>query len=226
MGKKIISFDVATKSMGVAIIELMDIVKVEDAKYISNIVSEYLPDALSELVLDYGNCQATNDIIKFEYLDVWDLSDNQGDRLNIVTPAKVLSQYLQWVDREFGAMGIMIYENQMNLNDKSRTMSHYIIYHYAMKDTMIVKMFPHEKNKIHFSPELKYQNFIKKYAKSYTANKAHSKANLQYLAKLYNLDIAHIANKNLDDVADALMQIFAYLHLAPGLNVKTSTLIY
>jgi hypothetical protein len=62
---------------------------------------------------------------------------------------------------------------------------------------------------------LAHGTFTEKYASKYTANKNHCKANFLYWLKLYSLDGLlkenGIEKKNVDDIADAFMQMFGWL---------------
>ena len=69
------------------------------------------------------------------------------------------------------------------------------------------------KNKIYFSEDLHYSNFIKRYKNNYTANKQHTKHNFLYFLKTYNLMhiVDKVKKKNLDDLADSFMQIISFI---------------
>ena len=69
------------------------------------------------------------------------------------------------------------------------------------------------KNKIYFNNELKHSTFIQKYSNNYLANKNHTKSNFLYFLKTFKLEyvIDKIKAKNIDDLADSFMQIFAFI---------------
>lgn len=101
-------------------------------------------------------------------------------------------------------------EYQMGPNHKSKEVETGIMMHFAEKNLICAK--PAFKNTIAFCPEGLYQNFIKKYSKTYDANKAHTKYNFTvFLNKLYELrpELKQNLNpKHMSDIADSFMQIF------------------
>jgi hypothetical protein len=186
---KIHSFDCAVKSMGVCTMDL--------------IVPMY-PDMYQVNELAY---HVSNKMIKISTLEVWDVK-NDG-KLKIEKIAKILKVRLDHLCQTDGIPDLMIYENQMNVNDKSRTISHFLIYHYAKSE--VVRMGPSLKNTIHLGPGLRHSDFLKKYSHPYKGNKMHCLRNFEYFCDVYNIDISHIPNKNRDDVGDAFMQTLAFL---------------
>lgn len=106
---------------------------------------------------------------------------------------------------------IVLIEYQMPPNLASRGISEQLVFHYSdLADVHLVG--PSIKNTIHFSRDLRHEIFLEKYINRYTANKAHSKINLKYWATLNKrLDLINkIPKKNLDDAADAFMQILGW----------------
>ncbi len=129
--------------------------------------------------------------------------------------ALLLKRCLNKIDAELKNAGlfwdVVLIEYQMSANDKSRCVSNQILYHYAEYKTVLVG--PSLKNKVHFAPELRHNRFIEKYASKYTANKNHTKANfLHWIEENNRKDlIANIKKKNIDDLADAFMQIVGFV---------------
>jgi hypothetical protein len=102
-------------------------------------------------------------------------------------------------------------------NNKSTAVSHNIAFYYIDQHPILVN--PKLKNKLALHRDLNFDAFVTKYKhlKSnkdaiYKARKEHSKANLLYLAEVFELDIIQGISKScLDDLADATLQVLAYL---------------
>jgi hypothetical protein len=160
-----------------------------------------------------------NNEIKLHMLEVFDLTDNR--QLTTVERTILLKQCLKNIDKniaEFGKPDTVLVEYQMSANDKSRCVSQQIIYNYCLCcPTYLVG--PSLKNKIYFADDLKHSVFMAKYATKYTANKNHTKANLLYWLKKNNQEhfIKNIKKKNIDDIADAFMQILGWLNKEKGI---------
>lgn len=106
---------------------------------------------------------------------------------------------------------IVLIEYQMPPNLTSRGISEQLVFHYSgMADVHLVG--PSIKNTIYFCENLRHELFLEKYINRYTANKTHSKTNFKYWATLNKrLDLINkLPNKNLDDAADAFMQILGW----------------
>ena len=110
---------------------------------------------------------------------------------------------------------LVLVEYQMSANDKSRCISQQIIYHYV-DICEVVLVGPSLKNKICLSVDnsLSHSTFMEKYSSKYIANKNHAKANFLYWLALNNCShlIAEnqIKKRNIDDIADAFMQILGF----------------
>jgi hypothetical protein len=162
----------------------------------------------------------TEDDIKIHILKVFDLT--KGEKIDTVNRTVLLKECLNKIDKLVSASKVkpdqILVEYQMSANDKSRCVSNGILYHYScIPDTQVSLVGPTLKNKICFSDDetLDHGTFMEKYASRYTANKNHSKANFLYwleLHKCFNLiEENKIAKKNIDDIADAFMQIWGWL---------------
>lgn len=108
----------------------------------------------------------------------------------------------------------VLIEYQMNANDKSREIYHYLIYHYNEYPVHLVN--PGLKNKLDFDvPELHISNFYAKYSNMEYARKKHTIALANHYCTIMNYNSPEIMNtvrnSKEDDCADALMQIVAYL---------------
>ncbi len=106
----------------------------------------------------------------------------------------------------------VLIEYQMSANYQANSVFNQIYYEFAEFQPVVVN--PCYKNKIYFSSELTYSKFAERYNRNYSANKAHSKENFLHFLKTFNLEdvIKNIKKKNIDDIADSFMQIFAYIH--------------
>lgn len=153
---------------------------------------------------------------KIILLKVFDLTE--GKICDTIKRARLLKICLTSIDSmlENTPPSRVLVEYQMSANDKSRCVSQQIVYHYSTL-TEVSLVGPSLKNKVCFSTDtsLNHSTFMEKYSSKYTANKNHSKANFLYWLSLNNctniLADNLIQKKNIDDAADAFLQIFGYL---------------
>ena len=160
---------------------------------------------------------------KIHILKVIDLT--KGAKIDTVGRAILLKKCLCALDTEildmkspYNTPNTILIEYQMSVNDKSRCVSNQILYHYSCINNASVHLVgPTLKNKICFSEDdsLSHGVFMEKYASKYTANKNHTKANFLYWLTKRNLNSIikenKIKKKNIDDVADAFIQIWGWL---------------
>jgi hypothetical protein len=230
---QIISFDVATKSLAVSIIsynynfaEAMTKIGVKyqeyrDYKRNSSLAGvDYISDILGKYaeLLDQVNA-IMGAMFTIEYLEVKDLIPNQKIKdTNIIERTVKLQEYLAHIDTLLPndpAQCKVLIEYQMGPNDKSRTISSQIMYHFAKYTPQgldIQLVGPTLKNKIFLlnDPNSIYSRFVEKYTTNYAANKNHSKYNFLKIIDIYGYHrlIKNIPKKNIDDIADsALMSI-------------------
>lgn len=186
-------------------------------------------DIIDDLAIAYDKKDAEkcvkliNGYVKIHLLKVFDLT--KGKKVDTVNRTYLLKECLNNIDRMVLDSGTkpeqVLVEYQMSANDKSRCVSQQIIYHYTGHPKVGVDLVgPTLKNKVCFSSDekLAHGTFMSKYASKYTANKNHCKANFLYWLKLYNLDGIlkenGIVKKNIDDIADAFMQMFGWLQFS------------
>lgn len=202
----ILSFDCANRSLAVCFMSinlniLHDLKKCVDIK-------------------DAKKCvELINDYVKIHILKVYDLT--KGKKVDTVQRAVLLKECLSGIDTLISKSGVspdqVLVEYQMSANDKSRCVSSGILYHYAgIPNTSVALVGPTLKNKVCFSDEtLDHGTFMAKYASKYTANKNHCKANFLYWLEVYGftklISENKIAKKNIDDIADAFMQIWGWI---------------
>jgi len=153
-----------------------------------------------------------NDVISvtIEYIDVLKVADSK-DGVEQCTIA--LKNVLVDLDNRLAQPTHVLIEYQMSANIKSNCVSNQILYHYT--GNAITKVIgPSLKNKIAFSDDLIHSVYMAKYASKYTANKRHTRENLIFWLTKRNQQelIANISKSNIDDAADAFMQIYGWLN--------------
>ena len=232
----IIGYDAAIKSLAVSIIKFNENWR-HDLNNImitfkSNNLENYTPGQICQNALDAINkiSDLLDSLITPIFLDVTDLIP--GKKIKDVTPllkARRLKGYLSYIDNTY-LKNIQCYkvliEYQMGPNFKSNSIGAQILYHYAKESNALNEsneveiIGPSLKNKLNFDKIHTYEFFIKKYAKSYTANKKHTEANMLFWLKKYNFYhlLDNIKSKNkLDDIADAFLMDLAWLFLKSDL---------
>jgi hypothetical protein len=143
------------------------------------------------------------------YADVWNLMpDREWRDVDMDLTARNLKSRLYDFDKRFMPYTEVPYEFQMNKNDKSRTVSQFIRYHYA-GICPVVKIGGGLKNTICFTPELDHRLYLQRYNDPYKANKQHAADSFRYLANAWNYDISHIPDDVMKDAGDAVMQLWA-----------------
>ena len=174
--------------------------------------------------------------------DVVDLTPNKKIKDTDTTfKTKRLKGYLHELDTHVNNYiksdkVIILLEYQMGPNDISRNICSQILYHYSDIDNnfnsanlnklsknsensklaterSIYIVGPSLKNKLIFTTSILHNDFIKKYATSYMANKKHSIANFLYWISTnnYNSLIKNIKKINLDDIADSFNMAIAWI---------------
>ena len=143
------------------------------------------------------------------YYDTWDISHNMENRRDIERAALNLKTNLNCLISKIGYPQHMLYEYQMSDNDKSRTISHYLIYHYSGCSN-IIKRGAIYKNKVYYS-NLLYQNYLQNITDPYKARKKHCEDNFKYWCIINKMNYTKFGNK-LDDIGDAFMQLIAYIN--------------
>lgn len=169
-----------------------------------------------------------NNVVKVHFAKVFDLVQNIKSS-TAMQRTRALKKCLTELDTYIahsrpsgntGVRDVTLIEYQMSANDKSRCVSQQIMYHYtdiSTNTSPIMKLMgPTRKNTVHFTKDLIHNAFVEKYASNYTANKNHCKCNFIYWSKIFSQDpiltnaLKNIRKKNIDDIADAFMQMFAW----------------
>jgi hypothetical protein len=108
---------------------------------------------------------------------------------------------------------LVLIEYQMNANDKSREISHFLTYHF--NKFKVETIFAGLKNNIHFNTH-HISTFYAKYSNAEYARKKHTIALSDYFCSEMKIDTGVVGegvrNQKEDDFADALMQVLAYLN--------------
>ena len=149
---------------------------------------------------------------KIIFMKVYDLTE--GKTCSTIERARLLKTCLSSIEI---TPSLVLVEYQMSANDKSRCISQQIVYHY-IDICEVVLVGPSLKNKICLSADgsLEHATFMEKYSSKYTANKNHTKANFLYWLASNNCSCLiadnKIKKKNIDDIADAFMQILGYFN--------------
>jgi hypothetical protein len=215
-----LSFDVANKSLATSFIYYN-----HDYKNLFN--TDNIKN--SNIINIYDNLKNTNkqidNIIEYIYYNVEDLIPGQKLKdTNIIDRSKSLKKYMESLkliinktinDRNITKIYMLI-EYQLSSNYNANAIYNQIIYEFSKYDSNlyeIIIMNPSYKNKIYFNDNLKHSLFIQKYSNNYLANKNHTKSNFLYFLKIFKLRyvINNIKAKNIDDLADSFMQIFAFI---------------
>ena len=166
-----------------------------------------------------------NNTIDYLYYDVKDLIPGKKVKdTDIIERSNSLKNYMTELkiivnktilEKNINKIYILI-EYQLSSNYNANAIYNQIIYEFSEPNSdlyVIIIMNPSYKNKIYFNKELRHSHFIQKYSNNYLANKNHTKSNFLYFLKLFNLNhvLENIKSKNIDDLADSFMQIFAFI---------------
>jgi hypothetical protein len=244
----IVSFDIASKSLAMSIMDFNDKYVVETNLIADNLSLKShdmdaitLANAAKTAILQIK--QILNNVVDLKFVDVVDLVPNK--KVSDTKPelrSSRLAAYLTCVDKlindhiNYGYRGsqcIKVFlEYQMSSNFKSNFISAQIMQHFigidygfnsvnlnidkcSTQQFEVVIIGPSLKNKINFDKSKQLSYFMGKYTKKYLANKAHAKNNLLFWLKTQKKThlIEKIKNKNLDDIADSVIQALAWMML-------------
>lgn len=154
--------------------------------------------------------------------DVVDLFPGRADKtIDVVSRVKALARYVNETVRPAVARETarvpgrftVVVEFQMGPNAPARAIAAALIALFHDADVKVVP--PSLKNKIWFCEEGKYCYFAEKYATNYTANKAHTKFNLEVLEKRFGTKIPKTSLCR-GHLADAIIQCFGYIKYGGG----------
>lgn len=214
-----LSFDVANKSLATSFLYYNHNYK----NLFNNINSNAnIKDIYNNMIKTNNNL---NNIIDYLYFNVVDLIPGKKVKdTDIIERSISLKKYIYelklFINKSISEKNInkiyIIIEYQLSSNYNANAVYNQIIYEFSQYNSdlyEIIIMNPSYKNKIYFNDNLKHSYFIQKYSNNYLANKQHTKQNFLYFLKIYNLDyvLNNIKAKNIDDLADSFMQIFAFI---------------
>jgi hypothetical protein len=112
------------------------------------------------------------------------------------------------INRNFPDPDIVLIEDQMTPNEKSRGVFYCLVYEYYTK---VVIMDPKRKNSFNFGAGC-LNEYILKYSSAWAANKAHVKENFKKFLKLVDREDIIKKHKIITDVGDALFQLIGYTY--------------
>ncbi len=194
---RVLSFDVATKSLAFAVIEFDGDWMSKCMHVLDSAKPGYEMDALVQV----------NDIIgkaiQMPKLEVVDLAP--GLKSKEVDPhkrARSLKQLLSSDDMNEKYDSVLL-EYQMSANYNANAVYNQLLYHYANYDVKTVK--PSMKNTLKIG-KVSMSELCQKYSTKYKANKVHSTQCVDHILKAFNLKWPDVKTKNKDDISDAIMQ--------------------
>lgn len=205
---KVLSFDCANRSLAVCYLDINE----NFFKEMSLTLLKKESDTKEKIISLVDNYAIIH------ILKVFDLT--KGNKCDTVERTNKLKRCLFELDELIASnetkenkIDTVLVEYQMSANDKSRCVSQQILYHYANLPCKLYLVGPTLKNKVFFKQDLDHGTFMSKYSSKYTANKNHTKENFLYWLKIYNKTdiVKDIKKKNMDDIADAFMQVFGWL---------------
>lgn len=229
---KIISFDVANKSLAIAQLEIINIKKI--MHQINNIITDQIQnesrvDCYKNIIelLKYTK-QLIPLPINFLHLEVCDvIPGKKVSETTSIDRANGLYTKLNQLCKQFNKKWIsdahILIEYQMGQNKKSGEVASQIIYHFLqyIPPENIHIIGPSLKNKLYYLDDVKstHNYYVNKFVKLYDANKAHTKYLFNRLIEIYKLDsekenkLTLIKKRNYPDIADAICQAIAWVKL-------------
>jgi hypothetical protein len=218
----IISIDVATKSLAVAVLRYNNVgQEIDDLINKSTECSGTLSHRISSMLDSVEkSIDLVDNSIKLLHLEVVNLiGDKRLKDTDAVYRAKRLREYLESLDKVIkpvlsGNTRVLV-EYQMGPNDKSRSVSSQLVYHFSGYGCEIHLVGPSIKNTVCIGGKdcNRFRWFIERYKTNYSANKAHSRKNLlEFLDGREEKDMLDgISKKNYDDAGDAVLMALGWL---------------
>lgn len=217
---KIISIDVANKSLAIACIKYMD-----NKLILKNLLKNLSQCSDETNILSLLNkISIIMDNINIKQLKVVDLLPGKKVHdVSLIDRTYVLNEFLsqftndliknKWLDTDVH----LIIEYQMGPNRKSGDAQAQIIYHFSqylpLQNVHVVG--PSLKNKLRYPKDHQslHNFYVEKYQTLYAANKAHTRyLLLTWLKNNKQLEkLQHINKKNYSDIADAFCQAIAWI---------------
>lgn len=219
----VLSIDSATKSLGVSVVSynlsLADDIEKEFNLYLNHKKNNTFNERLENFILMLKQVNKILDNkLQLHYLNVIDLIPNKKvNDVSVQDRTKALHNYLtDVIDPIIQSKDnwLFLLEFQMGPNTKSNIISSQLMYHLSKYNHKIELVGPSLKNKIIIGDiSGGYENFAEKYQTSYAANKMHSRHNFLKLLKNMKKEsmIKDIKKKNIDDIADSVLQGLSYM---------------
>lgn len=238
----ITSYDCAIKNLGVVSIDFDELWKDKINNEIDKLETLYINsdsynkvEFLKEIIIILKSIDNILDnIIKIKFLNVINLiGDKKINNSDIYERTIRTKNILHKIDKYTGVPDVVLVEYQMKPNDKSRCMSHQIIYHYSNNtnekiicsvpeynlndivsneqyNTKVYEVGTTLKNKYSLFKKGEYSNFIEKYS-NYVANKKHTDCNFKYYTRVFGIKFSIDKKNKTNDIADAFMMAFGWL---------------
>lgn len=233
---KILSFDCATKTMGVCYMhhninwfenlknKIQELSNTKIANSPKNKDENVLINIKKKLKIMKNEIKNVYNVKLLDFLNICfiDGIDNNIKNIDIITRTKMLNNKLKELDKfveKNGGVDIVLLEKQMNISTNNNIILSQLIYHYNMKNLSIKIMGPSYKNTIYFTKELKLENILNERYDKYKANKKHSEKNLEYwIGRKKTIKLREKTKKlnkrnieKIDDIGDAFLQSIAYI---------------
>lgn len=207
-----LSYDCANKSLAVILFSY-------DMHYKKEVTAMMQSNNCTMLTKIMNINKILNNVIEIFYADVIDICPGiKIKNLNIIQKSNLfknaivdINKHLELLIEQRNLNRVHVYiERQPTFNVKSSIVYHQLIYEYSNNKIYKIKvMYPMLKNKVTLRPDLAHSSFISYSNNAYRANKNHTKANFLYFIETFGLQnqIKHIKKKNIDDIADAFLQV-------------------
>jgi hypothetical protein len=201
---QILSIDCANKSLALSCIIFNDN-WVNEINQLIKKFTTFDEESYYKLLVDIN--EILNNMFIIRWCKVVDILEGKKVKdCDAITRVQALKKYLLTLDDTY--VKYVIIEDQMSLNEKSRGVYYCLLFHYAHKNLVSVKAAQKNKN-INFGAG-NHCEFVAKYSKAWSANKAHSAANFLSYLKTRKQPPVDIKGKQLSDVADTFLQAYVY----------------
>lgn len=212
---RILSFDCANKSLAAVGIEWDDnwrVKYIEELQRIYKLYKGNIHNVQSIKALYDELCTLEKETYKqwdIKYTLFCDLIP--GKKVKDTKPNErclALNNKTKEINRDFPNPDIVLIEDQMTPNEKSRGVFYCLVYEYCNN---VVIMDPKKKNTFNFGAGC-LNKYILKYAGAWSANKAHVRENFKILLKLMDREDIIKKYKIITDVGDAMFQTIGYTY--------------
>ena len=202
---RVLSFDCAVKHMGICCLDIdtkwVEKMNIATRELNTTLDAEKYLDTITEII----NSAVKN--VMFRNLDL--MPGVPAKKITGIDFARAMNTHIAEISKTI-TPDVVLIECQPALNGKSTSVCDILAYHYLCAGVHVEIVSARLKNKISICDNLgisKYRD--RNYSTSYTGNKAHTRENFKYWAKLWNIDLKKV-DKPLNDVADAFMQILGW----------------